>query len=513
MTTHNTSTAYTTSTTQTPSFPFHRHALALALMLAISASQAATIQVGGACTLINAIENANTDIDTDGVNTGCPAGSGADSINLGASATYTLTAINNTTDGDNGLPSISSVVTVNGNNATIKRAGNSPDFRLLHIAPEGALTVNKLKLTGGNASVSDYSNYDKTGGAILNRGVLTLNDSILTGNSAANNGGGIGNFYGSATVTNSSIANNRSANGGGILNKDGRLTLTGSTVSGNSSPLSNSIVNAGGGSYDCSGFIVLNNSTISGNIGGGIRNQDVNTPFYSYRDEDIYYHQQCQLSIGNSTIAGNKGGGVDNRGIMLLKNNLIANNTSDCNNSAALNLSGLNLIKNGACNAPLRGYPKIGPLLDNGGLTLTHAVLAGSPVIDKAPKSTCPLTDQRNIKRDLLKAGACDLGAFERMTAIPAAVTGLVRFFDAQVSIDAIVGVTPAKREAMRRQLLTAGGYKDRKLGVQACRQLAGSLDRIDPDQAPDTHDYVTGAMADELKQHITDLRTGWLCK
>ncbi len=509
MTTHNTSTTHITS------FPFHRPALALALMLAMSASQAATIQVGGACTLINAFENANTDTDTDGVNTGCRAGSGADSINLQAGAIYTLTGINNVTGGDNGLPSISSVVTVNGNNSTIKRAGNAPEFRLLHIAPEGSLTINKLKLTGGNASVSDYSNYDIAGGAILNQGVLTLNDSIITGNSAANNGGGIGNFYGSATVTNSSIANNRSANAGGIFNKDSRLTLTGSTVSGNSSPLSNSIVNAGGGSFDCSGFIVLNNSTISGNNGGGIRNQDVNTTlYYSYGGGGGYYrNQQCQLSIGNSTIAGNKGSGVDNRGILLLKNNLIANNTADCNNSAALNLSGINLIENGACNAQLSGDPKIGPLLDNGGLTMTHAVLAGSPVIDKALKSTCPLTDQRNIKRDLLKTGACDLGAFERMAAVPAAVTNLVRFFDAQVSIDALVGVTPAKREAMRRQLLTAGSYKDRKLSVQACRQLAASLDRIDPDQTPDTNDYITGTMADELKQHITDLRTGWLCK
>lgn len=502
-------------TTHTPSFPFRLHALAFALALATSTSQATTIHVNGACTLINALDNANTDTDADGINTGCPIGNGADIINLPANAVYTLTGINNTTDGDNGLPSIGSVMTINGNNATIKRAGNAPEFRLLHIAPQGNLTVNQLKLTGGKASVSDYVNYDKTGGAILNRGKLTLNNSTVTGNSAAGNGGAIGNFYGSATLTNSSIANNRSENGGGILNKDGRLTLIGSTVSGNSSRLSNSIVNAGDGASDCLGAVSLINSTISANNGGGIRNQDFNTPlYYNYSGGGGYYlSQQCQMTISNSTIAGNKGSGVDNRGVLTLKNNLIAKNTGDCNNSAALNSSGINLIENGACNAQLSGNPKVGPLLDNGGLTLTHALLAGSPAIDKAPKSGCPVIDQRNIKRNLLQEGVCDLGAFERMTAIPVSVTNLVRFFDAQVSIDAIVGVTLAKREAMRRQLLVAGSYKDRNLSVQACNQLARSLEQIDPAQTPDANDYVTGAMADELGQQIADLRTGWLCK
>ena len=45
---------------------------------------------------------------------------GADVINLAAGSTYELTSVNNLTDGSNGLPDITSQITINGNGATIK---------------------------------------------------------------------------------------------------------------------------------------------------------------------------------------------------------------------------------------------------------------------------------------------------------------------------------------------------------------------------------------------------------
>jgi hypothetical protein len=104
----------------TSSFPFRRHALALAL--ATGGSNAATLGVSGTCNLVIAINNANTDTDTDGAGVGCKAGSGADIINLTANADSVLTGMNNYTDGPNGLPSVSSVITINGNGATITGA-------------------------------------------------------------------------------------------------------------------------------------------------------------------------------------------------------------------------------------------------------------------------------------------------------------------------------------------------------------------------------------------------------
>ena len=58
----------------------------------------------------------------------------------------------------------------------------------------------------------------------------------------------------------------------------------------------------------------------------------------------------------------------------------------------------------------------LGPLQDNGGPTMTHALLPGSVAIDQIPAVDCvdaegePLTtDQRGFQRDSM----CDVGAFE----------------------------------------------------------------------------------------------------
>jgi hypothetical protein len=53
--------------------------------------------------------------------------------------------------------------------------------------------------------------------------------------------------------------------------------------------------------------------------------------------------------------------------------------------------------------------PLLGSLADNGGDTLTHALLAGSPAINAGDNSGCPLTDQRGYNRD----ASCDIGAYE----------------------------------------------------------------------------------------------------
>src|SRR5262245_27246660 len=78
--------------------------VALLLALGQSPGLTATIPVGGACTLVDAITAANTDTATGG----CPAGSGADTIVLPAGSIHTLMEVNNNhfVYGSTGLPVI-----------------------------------------------------------------------------------------------------------------------------------------------------------------------------------------------------------------------------------------------------------------------------------------------------------------------------------------------------------------------------------------------------------------------
>ena len=74
-----------------------------------------------------------------------------------------------------------------------------------------------------------------------------------------------------------------------------------------------------------------------------------------------------------------------------------------------------------ASNTPAGGDtfpdPKLGPLADNGGPTLTMALLPGSPAIDAGNTSLAPTTDQRGFPRP---AGlAADIGAFEYGSVMP----------------------------------------------------------------------------------------------
>jgi cysteine-rich repeat protein len=58
--------------------------------------------------------------------------------------------------------------------------------------------------------------------------------------------------------------------------------------------------------------------------------------------------------------------------------------------------------------------PLLGVLTDNGGPTVTHAPLDGSPAIDGACASSCPEIDQRGAWR--WQGKTCDIGAVERLT-------------------------------------------------------------------------------------------------
>lgn len=490
--------------------PFQRHALVLALALATGAGHAATLEVTGDCSLIKAIINANTDADMDGVGVGCPAGSGADTLNLVANKVYLLKKRNNINAGPNGLPAIASVITINGNNAIIKRVSTegSPDFRLFRIVSGGNLTLNSVKLTGGR-----LGNSYQYGGAIMNSGQLTLNNSTVTGNHNAgvgSSGSAIANMYQSTlTLNNSTIANNTASRGAGIANFPvATAIINNSTISGNVSS------NSGVGGIANGGTMTLTNSTVSSNRSlaswgtGGIANSSDGT-----------------LTLNHSTVSDNAIGygsvaGIANSGDMTLINSIVANSKKggDCYTNTryggSIVFQGKTIIEDGTCNTTLSGDPKLLPLLDNGGPTLTHALRGASPAVNAA-NTLCVAIDQRYVSRPQPTTGICDLGAFERITPKPSSVSGLVSFFDTQAASAGLVGIglnATFKLDALRNQLLTAGNYKNASLDTQACGQLSKSLARLDADGTADANDYVTGSQIAALITQINALRTSWSC-
>ena len=217
---------------------------------------------------------------------------------------------------------------------------------------------------------------------------------------------GILNFTeGMIIVDDSNILDNI---GGGIGNSlDSHLKLTNSTVSGNT----------GDGINNFGGTLNITNSTISNNTfssGGGISN-----------------FSNGVVALTNTTIASNTfnilGGGINNfSGTVTLKNTIVANNsTDDCRGN--ITSIGHNLDRDNTCNLTAIGdladsNPRLGPLQNNGSDTKTHALLAGSPAIDAADNVTCPSFDQRGSKRpvdgDIDGMVICDIGSIEMGSTI-----------------------------------------------------------------------------------------------
>ncbi|MGQ0701200.1 MAG: choice-of-anchor Q domain-containing protein [Panacagrimonas sp.] len=351
-------------------------ALAAGLFAMPQSANAATIAVvDGGCTLIDAITAANTNAPA-GL---CGMGSGgSDTITLPAGSTQTLVSA----IGDNGLPVITSAITVIGNDSTIVRAPSSPAFRIFAVNGNGSLTLQRTTLSGGSAA--------SNGGAIYSAGgAVALTDSTLSGNSAGSIGGAVLNVGGSLTMSGSTVSGNFAGlAGGGIASLGGAAAIVESTVSGNTAG------SFGGGIYGQGGAVTLIESTVTGNnggtFGGGV------FPFGGF------------LDLNRSLISGN----TASNGAELYS--FFA--TVDANNFNVFGFSGSSGTNAAFTPGPLDIVPTValpailGLLANNGGPTLTHALTTGSPAINAVGTSCFP-KDQRGVNRP--KNVKCDIGAFE----------------------------------------------------------------------------------------------------
>jgi len=230
--------------------------------------------------------------------------------------------------------------------------------RIFFLSSGYYMSLHGLNLSGGNGMGAFTSG---SGGAILNRGTLTLSDCTFFGNSAASFGSG-GVIYNSDTLmlTQCTLSGNSANNGGAIYNNvSAELDLTHCTLSGNSATTNGGSIYSGFTSMTLTNCIVGGNTAASG--------------------ADIY-NTGAPAAPGEVTRVG-------------------ANLIQTLVNGGASSSSGP---------AAITSAPLLAPLGDYGGPTRTMPPLPGSPAIDTAVGSLI-LSDQRGLPIN----GSRDIGAAE----------------------------------------------------------------------------------------------------
>ena len=337
---------------------------------------------------------------------------------------------------------IAKSVTINGAgaNTTIVdgqySASGSEVFRINGTLSPKTVTLTGLTITGGRFS-----------GVIVYGNTLYIQNCVIANNTTWLWGSAIfiEHGYGAVVITNSTISNNTvtgpfSDGQGAIYNRGFVLQIYQSTISGNQG--TDPRINSAGAIYNDDGGMIgsrveIFRSTISGNqVAPGSNSAGA------------IYHKSGNLRIQDSTITNNSAPGPGSASgiwnesqVSTIKGTIVAanqNNSTTPDTIGSFRSSGFNLIGNpgssinsfnfrpgeqtGTAAAPLD--PRLAPLADNGGPTLTHALLVGSPAIDHGGISNFT-TDQRGLPRRVDHPGypnpgigstpgdGTDVGAFE----------------------------------------------------------------------------------------------------
>lgn len=376
------------------------------------------------CSLREAIYAANTDTAYNG----CAKGSGEDTIQLGKGI-YILTR-NNPGGVHEDLAKYGDLDIRA--SLTIRGVGMDPDKgtvvyanpenysdRIFHIVPpSGTITVTmtNLRIQGGNTSGT------RGGGGVLNNGsTLTMYRTYVTSNHANVEGGGVTNYAGSTLIARYSTFDNNTSNDGGGIYNTGTLTLENSLLVGNSGSTT------GGGLDNGSGSIAtVRNTTITQNLtsgdaygGAGISNSGtlylINSTIAENNGTGLLVELHINTVISNTIFSQGS-----------------YPNCSRKSQSVTIVSNGYNIVY-GSAAAPPEQYlcsfvgtgdtnvnPLLSPLAYNGGVTKTYGFSSTtSPAIDAIPtgNANCPSIDQRMYGRWVDGNGiggvGCDIGAYE----------------------------------------------------------------------------------------------------
>lgn len=260
----------------------------------------------------------------------------------------------------------------------------------------------------GNVAGVGVPTPDGWGGAIdlIPASKLVIWRSTLSGNTASTRGGAI-SAYGDADIEliDSTLSGNRSLGSGGAVSLDSyygtsTLAVRNSTVSGNSAGSNGGAISllAGASNFSAENSTIVNNS--AGQNGGAIARAG-----------------NAAVSVSSTIVAANVAGlaGPD------------IQSTSPLTVTAQRSLIGVadspNLSVAGAGNesgttaSPLD--PQLDSLKNNGGPTLSHLPLPGSPVIDAGGNDAGLANDQRGLHFPRTRGPAPDIGATEAASQSP----------------------------------------------------------------------------------------------
>jgi hypothetical protein len=350
-----------------------------------------TVANDGLVTLREAVLAANADGETDLGE----IGSGADTIQIAANLGPSIElAVSDNSQPDNSVygPSglvVTSPLEIRGpaDGVTIGRAIGAPLMRLFRVAASGTLTVVSLNLTDGFALGGPGG--EGLGGAVyVGGGALELVGSTLYENTAQ---GGDGSRVG---------------RGGGVYNDGGQVVVSNSTFS------ANVVLNGlgteqgfGGAIFSRNGIVDISHTTITD--GPTVPGRGV----YAIGDGGTAtVHLSHSIIAQADNSASDYVGAFDNGGSIVESgsHNLIRIALTDSQEIVDMDVD-----------------PLLGGLLDNGGPTLTHAPLEGSPAIDAgnpnaaAGEGGVPLFDQRGatwsrvVDAPGVEGSGIDIGAFE----------------------------------------------------------------------------------------------------
>lgn len=329
---------------------------------------------------------------------------------------------------------------------TITRPGSTGSYRFFEVGSGAFFSLDSVTLSNGNPGAGNL------GGAILvdvDGELVSVNNSIFIGNTGVSGGAiaiveGAGGTISYSTFTGNTSTGTLAGTGGGAiviiggvakhLNTEASIgplngpctynKITASTLNNNSAANMGGAIAVFG---DNCGIEAVTDSTLYGNTagvdGGGIALDSSGGGL---------------VTLGNSTITNNTattaGGGISvETGSFLgnLVSTIVALNTAttgpDINTTGTIEQESFNLVGNSTGSGLTAGNPNahgsfigsstnpinpnLGPLQNNGGPTLTMALLNGSLAIDNGANPLLLNWDQRGP--DYFRTDGTDIGAYQ----------------------------------------------------------------------------------------------------